>query len=60
MSDGALAMAAFTLGTVPALVAVGWGGLILRRRLQDVARWIASPLLLANAMLMLALAVNRL
>jgi len=60
MGDGALAMAAFTLGTVPALVAVGWGGLILRRRLQDVARWIAPPLLLANAMLMLALAVNRL
>jgi uncharacterized protein len=60
MGDGALAMAAFALGTVPALVAVGWGGLILRRRLQDVARWIAPPLLLANAMLMLALAANRL
>ena len=25
--DGALAMAAFALGTVPALMAVGWGGL---------------------------------
>jgi uncharacterized protein len=60
MGDGALAMAAFTLGTVPALVAVGWGGLILRRRLVGVARWIAPPLLLANAVLMLALAVSRL
>ena len=60
MGEGALAMAAFALGTVPALVAVGWGGLIVRRRLHDVARWIAPPLLLANAALMLALAGNRL
>src|SRR5512139_1475781 len=60
IGQGALAMAAFALGTVPALVAVGWGGLIVRRRLHDVARWIAPPLLLANAVLMLALAGNRL
>ncbi|MBI3198646.1 MAG: sulfite exporter TauE/SafE family protein [Rhodospirillales bacterium] len=59
-SEGALAMAAFALGTVPALIAVGWGGLIARRRLHDVARWIAAPLLLANAALMLALAIGRL
>jgi sulfite exporter TauE/SafE len=58
--EGALAMAAFALGTAPALVAVGWGGLIARRRLHDVARWIAAPLLLANAVLMLALASSRL
>lgn len=57
--EGALAMAAFALGTVPALVAVGWGGLIVRRRLHHVARWIAAPLLLANAVLMLALAGSR-
>lgn len=57
--EGALVMAAFGLGTVPALVAVGWGGLIIRRRLHDVARWIAAPLLLANALLMLALASQR-
>jgi uncharacterized protein len=58
--DGAFAMAAFALGTVPALMAVGWGGLLLRRRLRDVARWIAAPLLLANAALMVALASSRL
>lgn len=58
--DGALAMAAFTLGTVPALIAIGWGGMLLRRRLNELARWIAVPLLLANALLMLALAISRL
>ena len=60
MLDGALAMAAFGAGTVPALVAAGWLGLILRRRLQTTSRWIAAPLLVANATLMLALAGQRL
>lgn len=58
--EGALAMAAFALGTVPALIAIGWGGVIIRRHLHNVARWIAAPLLLANAALMLALASSRL
>ena len=58
--DGAFAMAAFTLGTVPALVAVGWGGMLFRRRLRELARWVAAPLLGANALLMLALASQRL
>ena len=58
--DGALAMAAFTLGTVPALIAVGWGGALFRRRLHELARWIAAPLLFANALLLLALASQRL
>ena len=58
--DGALAMAAFTLGTMPALIAVGWGGVLFRRRLRELARWIAAPLLAANALLMLALASERL
>jgi hypothetical protein len=57
---GALVMGSFAAGTVPALVAVGWGGHFLRRRLQDVARWIAVPLLFANAALMVALASARL
>jgi len=57
---GALAMAAFAAGTTPALVAVGWGGMIMRRRLNGVARWIAAPLLLANAALLVALASQRL
>lgn len=55
-AHGALAMAAFASGTVPALVAVGWGGTLARRRLREVSRWVAAPLLLANAAIMLALA----
>lgn len=58
-AEGALAMAAFAAGTIPALVAVGWGGMIMRRRLTEVARWIAAPLLLANAALLVALASQR-
>jgi sulfite exporter TauE/SafE len=57
---GAIAMAAFAAGTVPALVAVGWGGLFVRRRFQRAAPWVAVPLLLANAALMAALASERL
>lgn len=59
MVAGAAAMLAFALGTVPALVAVGWGGLLLRRRLRESGRWIAAPVLLANAAVMLALASQR-
>ncbi len=59
MLDGAVGMAAFSLGTMPALVAVGWGGVLLRRRWQGAIRWIASPLLAMSALLMLALASQR-
>jgi sulfite exporter TauE/SafE len=52
---GAGAMLAFGLGTVPMLVAVVWGGTLLRRRLGEQARWLAGLLLLANAVLMLVL-----
>ena len=58
--EGGLAMAAFALGTVPALAAVAWGGILFRRRLRELGRWIAAPLLLVNAALMLALALQRL
>jgi sulfite exporter TauE/SafE len=58
--EGALAMMAFGLGTVPALVAAGWGGLLMRRRLREHGRWFASPLLLLNALFMLAAASQRL
>lgn len=58
--SGAVAMAGFALGTVPALVAVGWGGLIMRRQLRTVAKWISPPLLAGNALVMLALASQRL
>ena len=54
--EGGLAMATFALGTMPALIAVGWAGLLIRRQLRGVRQWIATPLLLANAVLMLALA----
>lgn len=57
---GALAMAAFALGTVPALMAVGWGGVIVRRHLRNAGGWVFTPILLANAILMLALAGERL
>lgn len=58
--QGALAMAGFSLGTMPALVAVGWGGLLLRRRFGHGTRWIAAPLLVITSGLMMALAVQRL
>ena len=58
--NGALAMAAFALGTRPALIAMGWGGLLVRRRLRERGRWIAMPLLIGNAGLMLMLAGQRL
>lgn len=57
---GTLGMAAFSVGTMPALVAVGWGGVLLRRRWQNGARWIAAPLLVITSVLMLALASQRL
>ena len=60
VADGAVAMASFAAGTMPALMATGWGGLLVRRRLRERGRWIAAPLLLANALLMLALASQRL
>ncbi|SKA09604.1 hypothetical protein SAMN02745126_03474 [Enhydrobacter aerosaccus] len=56
---GAAAMAGFALGTIPALVMVGWGGLFVRRRLREVGRWVFAPLLLLNAVFMLALAGER-
>jgi sulfite exporter TauE/SafE len=58
--DGAFALSAFALGTMPALVLIGWGGLIVRRRLRSAARWIAAPLLTGNALILLVLAGQRL
>lgn len=57
---GALAMAAFAAGTVPVLIVVGWSGHFFRRRLHGIAPWLAVPLLLANAAVMVALASERL
>lgn len=58
--QGALAMLAFGLGTVPALIGVGWLGLMLRRRLQGVVQWVATPLLIVSGLAMLGLASQRL
>jgi sulfite exporter TauE/SafE len=57
--QGAAAMAAFSLGTMPALIAVGWGGVLLRRRWQEPARWISAPLLFITALLLVVLASQR-
>ena len=57
---GAIAMLAFGMGTVPALIGVAWLGLLLRRRLRGLAHWIAAPLLVVNGLLMLGLASQRL
>lgn len=56
----ALAMLAFGAGTMPALIGVGWLGLMLRRRLRGIARWVAMPLLVMNGLVMLGLASQRL
>jgi sulfite exporter TauE/SafE len=58
-AGGALAMAAFAVGTIPALVAVGWIGLVLRRWLKGAIAWLATPLLMINAVLLLVLATQR-
>lgn len=59
-AEAALAMAGFALGTMPALVAAGFLGVIVRRRLRGLAVWLATPLLVGNALVMLALAAQRL
>jgi sulfite exporter TauE/SafE len=53
---GALAMAAFTVGTMPALVGVGWLGAFFGRRWLPALRLVAIPLLLLNAAVLLILA----
>jgi sulfite exporter TauE/SafE len=58
--DGAIAMLAFGAGTLPALIGVGWLGLLLRRRLSGIAHWVATPLLVVNGVAMLGLASQRL
>jgi sulfite exporter TauE/SafE len=47
--QGALAMAAFTLGTVPNLVLVGYVGVFFGRRAGTLARAFSIPLMLINA-----------
>jgi len=46
---GALAMAAFTLGTIPNLMLVGYVGVFFRQRAAAAAHGISIPLMIANA-----------
>jgi sulfite exporter TauE/SafE len=55
---GALAMAAFGLGTVPSLAAVGIAGHAAGRRWQRVITWAAPAVMLLNAGLLAVLAVR--
>lgn len=48
---GALGMAAFSLGTMPALFAVGGLGVVLRQRLRQSLRRFLVPILIFNAVL---------
>jgi sulfite exporter TauE/SafE len=55
---GAAAMAAFVAGTFPMLFAVGWGGTVLGRSWRTALKRLAQPLLAANAVLLVALAIR--
>jgi sulfite exporter TauE/SafE len=55
---GALAMAGFALGTVPALLGVGLAGAFFGRRFLPAARAIAAPMLVINAAVLGALALR--
>lgn len=57
-ASGALAMAAFGLGTVPALIMVGWGGVLLGQRRRQALQRLTRPLLAANAVVLFALALG--
>lgn len=57
---GGMAMAAFALGTVPSLAAVGVVGAFAAERWRSLARVLASPLFLVNAATLTALAVRSL
>jgi hypothetical protein len=53
---GAGSMAAFAVGTMPALVGAGWLGVFFERRWRPALRVIAPPLLVVNAATLLLLA----
>ncbi|MCC7046009.1 MAG: sulfite exporter TauE/SafE family protein [Alphaproteobacteria bacterium] len=52
----ALGMLAFTAGTAPSLIAVGWLGALAANRFKDLARYVAVPLMLVNAAVLAHLA----
>jgi sulfite exporter TauE/SafE len=55
---GGIGMAAFALGTFPALFAVGYGGMALGQRRRAQMRMLARPVMVLNAVLLLALAAK--
>jgi len=58
--EGAVAMAAFALGTVPALVGVGYAGALFGRRFRPALAWAMPVVLLGNAAMLGVLAVRAL
>jgi sulfite exporter TauE/SafE len=56
--EGALAMAAFAAGTVPALLAVGYLGAVAGARWRKGLRVLMVPVLIFNGMLLLVLAAR--
>ena len=57
---GAAGMAAFALGTFPALFAVGFGGVVLGERRRAQIRKLVRPAMALNAVLLASLAVVKL
>ena len=57
---GGAGMAAFVVGTVPALLAVGWGGVLLGARHRKVLQELTRSLLALNAAMLGALALRML
>lgn len=55
---GALSMAAFAAGTSVALILLGLGSDAITRRWRTMTQWIAKPFQIANAVLLVSLAVN--
>jgi len=55
---GALAMAAFTASTVPALIAIGCAGAGIAQRWRGLARTVVAPLQAINAAVLLVLAIG--
>jgi len=55
---GAAGMAAFGAGTFPALFAVGYGSVIAGQRWRNALTRVARPLLAANAVLLIAVALR--
>jgi sulfite exporter TauE/SafE len=55
---GALGMAAFGLGTMPALLLVAFGGRLVTQRWRHLATVISGPVFLANAVVLTVLAIG--